>query len=625
MTNSKKFDLVLFSIGPIQQFITTARRTSDLKAGSQILSEIMKEILVYAEQNRMDVIFPRKLNNRWQNGLPNRTTIKVEVGQGKIVATQLVEVLQKRRDRLAKDVKNYLHNMTNRVPINWNTRWDEQIKHWIEYYWVVEPWDGDPNSYRATYQKLNLHHDTRKFLRYYPNISHEGEKCSLCGIRSALAPVNDDFWKDISKRVGYSYLRSGERLCAVCSIKRFIPKTGDSVFDFDRFPSISSIASSSYRVTILQNWNNKKLQNSIKELLEIFNNLSLPKFKKEQQSLFWAELSNKLPGNSGINEFLLYDGDFFYPEFYELENVAEVLNKPINDLRNDTNLIEYLSQAKKKLSEISRILEDIGSPISIPHTYYGILKMDGDRMGYILDTCSENEHVQVSEALSKSAKEITLYMNQKSAGVLVYSGGDDALVLLPVNEFLHIADELRKIYSKNMRLNYQTITPYNKNPSASIGISLVHHTAPLQSALEIVYEAEHLAKEKYDRNAICIHMIKRSGADRVFGAHWFDNQSNKNPIEELVMRIATNQLSGKFAYDLLDEKDGLSNVPLIYKEEFTRLIKRHANKEIWNSVADFKDLGDRLDQYSRQIQYSNRLDDLINWIILARFLALGDN
>jgi CRISPR-associated protein Cmr2 len=111
----------------------------------------------------------------------------------------------------------------------------------------------------------------RKALRDFEQVAHEGHRCSLCGSRSALAnyPRRSDskrseaplhfsaealreFWQEVRRIKGLEYaFRDGERLCAVCVVRRLAPvcffqKTFPAIKDRILFPSTSTIATAAW-------------------------------------------------------------------------------------------------------------------------------------------------------------------------------------------------------------------------------------------------------------------------------------------------------------------------------------------------------------------------------------------
>jgi CRISPR-associated protein Cmr2 len=210
-------------------------------------------------------------------------------------------------------------------------------------------------------------------------------------------------------------------------------------------------------------------------------------------------------------------------------------------------------------------------------TYYGLLMMDGDRMGAILSgeeatsiTYLESFHEQVREGfkrLAQTSPRLAAYGNQIRAvspgrhlaisaalndfsqhvaryvveeeyrGRLIYSGGDDVLAVLPVADLLGCGQRLRHAYSgtlpedektdwgelfkrKDTRLRCKNgfawlrgrlMRMMGKNATASAGLVIAHHQAPLSAVLRELRMTEQRAKTEGGRDACAIRVIKRSG------------------------------------------------------------------------------------------------------------------
>lgn len=62
--------LLAISVGPVQNFIAAARRTADLTAGSQLLSQIAGEIARFLQQKyEAELIFPAESSDTQLNKL----------------------------------------------------------------------------------------------------------------------------------------------------------------------------------------------------------------------------------------------------------------------------------------------------------------------------------------------------------------------------------------------------------------------------------------------------------------------------------------------------------------------------------------------------------------------------
>jgi hypothetical protein len=56
-------------------------------------------------------------------------------------------------------------------------------------------------TYGAQFKTANLGIDSRKTVRHYPTSTQLGERCTLCGVRSAISD-DDTFWAKIRQRAG---------------------------------------------------------------------------------------------------------------------------------------------------------------------------------------------------------------------------------------------------------------------------------------------------------------------------------------------------------------------------------------------------------------------------------------
>lgn len=152
---------LLFTIGPVQAFISAARRTQDLWAGSYLLSYLnWAAIEVIAEAIGPDaVIFPnlygQPLCDRWlsQKGiiappqpedlilpsLPNRFFAIVPRAQGIDLAKQAEEKLRSQWREITQAVKSDLEQLFQQPPV-WSNTWERQTENLFEVYWQVYPW-----------------------------------------------------------------------------------------------------------------------------------------------------------------------------------------------------------------------------------------------------------------------------------------------------------------------------------------------------------------------------------------------------------------------------------------------------------------------------------------------------
>jgi len=213
-------------------------------------------------------------------------------------------------------------------------------------------------------------------------------------------------------------------------------------------------------------------------------------------------------------------------------------------------------------------------------TYYGLLLMDGDRMGELLaqgggttfresfhpkirkqfeqrargnallrrygDTPrppSPGRHMAISGALNDFALHVVPHIVQREyLGRLIYGGGDDVLAMLPVADLLPAAARLRDAWSGQARfarvnetdhwrsrlklekghawLDGNLLRMMGERATASTGLVVAHHQAPLARVLRELRAAERAAKEQGGRDALHIRVLKRSGGALALTLKW---------------------------------------------------------------------------------------------------------
>jgi len=605
-------DLLLFTFGPIQASLSAARRTQDIKTSSWIFSHFAEVAIQKAQKLGCQVIFPQMPQSGAATGIPNRLVILTEANQCAAVAGELKKAIEEERDNISGLVQVYIKSTGAYLSTD---RWNEQLKEWLEFYWVGVQWDGKEETYGAQFKTANLGIDSRKTVRHYPTSTQLGERCTLCGVRSAISD-DDTFWAKIRQRAGGRVIPQRERLCAVCATKRFAPKVLNNVGLGEGFPSISSIASASFRQAVLQYWD-QGTGVIIKEFLDVTDKLYLPAAHIVPTPFFEPFL--KGTDEDIRRRFFDLEGAYLYPDSYEAQAIQE-----------DTGAVpdkDDIKRARQLLENLKEVLTHLGASATFPHPYYAVLKVDGDHLGALLDgIASQDDHQKVSRAISQTAANIKNLVETNSPGRLIYSGGDDMLAFLPVDCALRVAQEVRSAYEQNLAAEGFP------NQTASAGLVIAHHKTPLQSALSDVYAAETMAKEEFDRNTLVLNISKRSGELRRISLHW-SSQGTAAPIDalsELRSLIASDKLSGKFAYELEDSSSAFEqdNGYTLFKLEFYRLIKRHHSTEKWPQKTEWEAFANRfmrLWDYIPRIDDASRVKELIKWMLAMRFFAQGEH
>ena len=141
--------------------------------------------------------------------------------------------------------------------------------------------------------------------------------------------------------------------------------------------------------------------------------------------------------------------------------------------------------------------------------YIAVIAMDGDHMGGTLSSFREKEqHRKFSEKLADFARLVKI---DPEDGVLIYAGGDDVLAVVKATRAIAVARELARKFKETV--NEHGVT-------ASAGIAIGSCKAPLQDLIHEAHAAESRAKHVYERNALAVSVLKRSGEILKWGCKW---------------------------------------------------------------------------------------------------------
>lgn len=301
-----------------------------------------------------------------------------------------------------------------------------------------------------------------------------GMKCPLCGEHEVLHDFGktgetstkdysdsvNKFWEKIRNVTNLEddFIQTGEKekLCAVCSIKRYLPmilsKKDDSILHsvfkgYKSFPSTTEIAFS------------KKIQNHPKKE-EIIKELHKDELSFEEAELFHG--IENLTDRDKYYAFVLMDGD----KMGDLIN-GETLSNPVSE------------ETHKKVSDA---LNDFARG-------------------------TENQ---------KGVKQFI----DETGGRLIYAGGDDVCAIVPLDKALDAEFEISKAYKKAFEnLGLKEKEGKEVSISGSITLAH-HKTPLKEIIKEAHPLLDEVAKNGQGRNALAIRLKKRSGGKRDFAFKW---------------------------------------------------------------------------------------------------------
>ncbi len=511
--------LLQISVGPVQDFISAARRTRDLWFGSNMLSEIAKATARSVKDSGGKLIFPAPSTEDDLN--PNSDLSVANVILAEFEESDCI-TLKSVSDKAYEAAKSRLRDYADKVFEKMKyyivkDRWDSQLYDIVEFYSAWVTIDGDYHSARRKVAKLLAARKNIRDFRPDPMACRE-YKSSLDGLRESVLMRNDsnEELRGLPKGVR---IKPKEALDAIGLIKR-VPNEGDWVF-----PSISRVA--------LDTWIRGKGSKF----------LSDPDFKAICDGLVETEALSRAKVQGNIYEAFPYDGVVLMPERYK---------SMIKDSRDEFTSKNLCGKAALYIEHSFRKGDAPSEP------YLAFICADGDKMGKALSAMkSADEHREFSRELSSFALKARNVII-KNHGICVYTGGDDVMAFLPLEKALPCSRELHDLFGEIMG---------KYGASLSVGIAIAHAMEDLSFLFQFGREAEGIAKKgidgkaaerNVDRNGLAVSVRSRGNIPFVVREQWKNKDgasglsamSLDERLEWFAERFMKNEIPAKFPYEL---------------------------------------------------------------------------
>lgn len=547
--------LFLFTIGPVQSFISQARKTQDLYAGSDLLSRLIEtaiekfkdtdgfESLIFPNtdyETKKDFNEEEPETNR---SFPNRFLGTIWVEDEDKLNTIGNEV----EKAVLEKIKCLGEEVINTLSIQQHTHFVEQLDKHFTFHWLYQPIEED--DYKSAYETIEKNLAGIKNIRSFEQYSYKdkGVKCSLSGECNALYfnesinrnEVITKFNKPVF--IDKHHFKKQEGLSAIGLVKRFYDQTDE---DIDSFPSTAEIA--------LKDALEQRDQNADEQYKTLFKGKDL------------------------------FDDELYYPEN---------LNKEYFD-KNGLNQVYELTPFEHLEEKRSAIFGNLSLP-----KYYAFIIFDGDKMGDWLrgenttEEVDETFHQDLSEWLANYADSVQEYFKKNSRiGSIVYTGGDDFVGFINLHHLYTTLQYLRLAFQEE--ISNPLVKKYTPNGDVqeltfSAGITIAHYRDPLRMVVEKARSMEQKAKD-VGRDAFAISTIKGSGEIEECVFSWSltckDNTWQSDSIQHFMCisnYLSRDEVSPRFIqnladefYNTFDEVKKASDEAHILKSEIKRLIKR---------------------------------------------------
>ncbi len=338
--------LFLFTITPVQDFISQSRKLKDLFGSSEILSCMSYIGMRICKKYGGEIIFPyfEDVSNK---SYPNRFLVKFDKDKEeiKIIAKEIEESLLK-----------YLRGLNNLNQKHIETKIKEHIENYFTFYWAFsEIKDSYKNAFDEVEKLLAGAKNTRFFTQLGNGEGERGRKCSICGERNVVVrSKNEDKKSSLYKitSVTSSYIQKGEGLCGVCYVKRVnsTQKKFDSTADIallhifekidkKKFKLLTENSQLFFKENINENY--LKEQGLLRE-----NNLN--EYVQE-----WEEFNREIKKNdlkqTSYYGVIMFDGDSM-GEWLSGKNLKDVNLKEFHTFMSK-RLIEFAKKSEKIVKE----------------------------------------------------------------------------------------------------------------------------------------------------------------------------------------------------------------------------------------------------------------------------------
>jgi CRISPR-associated protein Cmr2 len=540
------------SFGPVQAFIAESRRTRDLWVGSYLLSYLAGRGMAAAAQHGR-VVLPavrRETLALYEPGasghgalpahasLPNRFVVACDdVAAARAAGHAAVAAIQAAWQGIADAVWKRFVKPVAALGRETAAIWKRQIEGFWEIVWVV---GSDPTLL-----------DQRKHWRASAPSHEPGDHCTMMGRYQELSghvrrhareaqDAQEAFWAEL--RAGLAGrdgeptldLRPDERLCAIALTKRLLPRVARQALgrpldaDAVAWPSTLHVAAWPWIEAVC-----KEHPKAARDFAALARRARASACGERKA----AEPLVKEYESAG--DFPCLDGNFFFERALHHEQ-----DTPLTDPTLREPLVEALQALQKRM----------GSKAS---PFFGLLLMDGDRMGQLLRKAPGTG--VVTGGLSRFAERVPGIVAAHH-GATVYAGGDDVLAFLPVDRALSAALALASAYTRCFE---EAALPADLLPGATISGAIVyaHYRLPLRWLLQQAHWLlDHVAKNEAGRASLAMAVHRSSGETARWAAPWaYLRTADGTRLAPLIDCIQRKRLGKSLIYRMRERLGRLSD------------------------------------------------------------------
>lgn len=472
-------DLVVFVIGGVQSFIAESRSTSDLRAASQIMSDLSRaaaDVLGDGDRDR-ELVMPSGGDDA--AGVPNRIVAIAPGGGGREAARAAAAVVSERWEGLVR-----------RVGVGGSGGQD--CPGMPETLWVVVgPESG--LGYEERWDAARVALDARKRSRLFvPYQRFERRVCALSPRWAAVQPPK----------------RARRHDDDTLGVAGWVKRCHRDLEHLPGYPSTASHASAPFRRAVLDRWDAAEVREAVAGLRRVAEEVMAWRGMKEQPL---SGLSTP-PGDDTATWFAGQGGPWVYPESWEPAVLGRDLpGASVEDVKG------WSARGRAAAGLVNRVMAGLGQAPATP--YLAVVAQDLDGMGRLL--CGQDPrvlgagkvqatadwHRQCSQQLRGLGARQARTVDDDCLGSTIYAGGDDLLALLPVANALAAAGRVRVMVDD--------LSGFAATPTASTAVVFFHMRSPLQHAVRAVHDLLEVAKTARPGKDVLAVAARRRGGQRM--------------------------------------------------------------------------------------------------------------
>jgi len=536
------------SLIPVQQWISEARRSRDLLVGSGLLAWTVAEVLRRLKVAGARIVVPdprlverapeggwREWLERGTYSLPNRAS---GTAQGKAVATVEAllpkleeEVVLPAWEEVARGVE-----ASKPFPRSNSPAWRE-IRPFLgevpcPFHLVQCARRLDGASVKEGLKSID--EVLRAVKRHRPISSHEGSpvgKCQQCGRREAMGPPTWNEWRayheelaDLEEIALGHRLDANERLCPTCTVKRLAGYLPEGI----SAPSTSEVAAKEWLYRVRQ-------REDLQPLLEAMKRAAreVPGFGDDPAPLYFQRTRRRLQRATAVSEVPGSAGSV-----RASREVKDVHAKQAAAVAQVDALAEELAGAIREQRPPSGEASD-ARPVLPPEpsNYLAVVTFDGDDMGRRVQ--EDPEGMPRRLAIFAEGLEGTVESHRAHP---FYLGGDEGLILCPVERALELAIAIRERWMESVGSSGD-----GRPATLSAGVCIFDRERPLGGAIQGAHEAIERAKGMEGKDALAVRVQTASGSSWTALDHWDGSWEH---LEAAVRLVREGKLVSGWAYDV---------------------------------------------------------------------------